>query len=417
MDPTTQTNVVATNNDSSTTNQTTTPPPSNTNTVIAGAFGWTLPVPTEKSETMPAFSFDEDDFWSNTNPTTTQETISDPFAGWVNSLTQTTTPPPSTEVIENIEQQEIKSLDNIIDWNISSWDTSNFQETVFLDTLNDIPQNTQDIMESSPEAIINENINNESQQSEENISFDLPVEPQIDSNTTSFDIPVSPTEETIDTSFDLPMKEPSNTIWWEEVSLDISTESNSISNNNIENKAPETITEDQQNQEETWNISIETIEHNNLSSEQNNDSSLPATVNESRDDSTHELQEIYGEFKKAFNTYTTFKNSDSITLTGLRTDEEEINYTFTQSEDKYISITKSNTSDNLSFQETESGLKTYINEDEIGYYGIDNVDSDTTHYLKEKLGKFTMMLESEYEREEKKLREWAKKIKDTLKNF
>jgi hypothetical protein len=33
--------------------------------------------------------------------------------------------------------------------------------------------------------------------------------------------------------------------------LDISTESNSISNNNIENKAPETITEDQQNKEET----------------------------------------------------------------------------------------------------------------------------------------------------------------------
>ena len=64
MDPVTQTNatnVNATNvSDASTTN--TTPPANTTNTVIAGAFGGTLPVPPQVSETMPAFSFDEDDF-------------------------------------------------------------------------------------------------------------------------------------------------------------------------------------------------------------------------------------------------------------------------------------------------------------------------------------------------------------------
>ncbi len=60
MDPVTQTNA-ANVSDANTTN--TNPTPANTtNTVIAGAFGGTLPVPPQVSDTMPAFSFDEDDF-------------------------------------------------------------------------------------------------------------------------------------------------------------------------------------------------------------------------------------------------------------------------------------------------------------------------------------------------------------------
>ena len=58
-----------------------------------------------------------------------------------------------------------------------------------------------------------------------------------------------------------------------------------------------------------------------------------------------------------------------------------------------------------------------INNELIWYYWVDKVDSETTHYLKEKLWKFTMMLESEYERDEKKQREGLKKIKETLKTF
>jgi hypothetical protein len=45
------------------------------------------------------------------------------------------------------------------------------------------------------------------------------------------------------------------------------------------------------------------------------------------------------------------------------------------------------------------------------------VDTDTTHFLKEKLGKFTMILQSEYEKESRKIKEESKKIRESLRNF
>jgi hypothetical protein len=107
----------------------------------------------------------------------------------------------------------------------------------------------------------------------------------------------------------------------------------------------------------------------------------------------------------------------SISLVGLRTQEDEVTYTFTQTKDNNVSIIKSNTTDILSFEETESGLKVSFNNDSLWYYGVDQVDLDTTHFLKEKLGKFTMMLQSEHEKEEKKQKEWLKKIRESLRSF
>jgi hypothetical protein len=405
MDPTTQTNIV-TQNDTITNTTTPTPPPStnNTNTIIAGAFGGTLPIPPQISETMPAFSFDEDDFWNTNNNTTTpsHEVSIDPFAWGITSLTTNTT-------IQNWE------------WTIS---LDNLENTIQTEA----QQDTSDQNTLSPETSTTQEVeittNNENTTTDtNNISFDLPSETTWETTIPSFDLPsstqtqetkaisleVPSTETTTDSniSFDLPSNEWWDNFWtteetpWPWIETTEETEKNnynSTEEENIINEEENTDDTSEEINQEDW-ISVAT------------------SVSESRNDTTHELQEIYDDFKQAFINYTSFKNSDSITLTGLRTDEEEINYTFAQSDNNRIVVTKSNTSDTLSLEETESGIKAFVNEDIIGYYGVDQVDSDTTHYLKEKLGKFTMMLESEHEREERKIKEESKKTKDTLKNF
>ena len=141
------------------------------------------------------------------------------------------------------------------------------------------------------------------------------------------------------------------------------------------------------------------------------------SVSEQENKNDHELQDIYDEFQQSFQYYSNFKWDISINLVGLRTQEDEVTYTFTQTKQNIISIIKSNTTDILSFEQTESWLKVMLNNDPIWYYGMDKIDPDTTHFLKEKLGKFSMMLQSEYEREEKKQREWLKKIRESLRNF
>ncbi len=466
MDPVTQTNA-ANVSDANTTN--TNPTPANTtNTVIAGAFGGTLPVPPQVSDTMPAFSFDEDDFW-NTTPTSTppvpaHEAIVDPFAGWVESLQQTqTTPTVESVVVNAIPTTEDIQEPTIPEWTISldsleeSTDTTipqdmTYEENKQSDRTNESQPTVAETMidevaSTIPDSTSNGADNTSPIKTEEatanDISFDLPSTTSEDAqtntttNTEDFVTPSTPEEVQTNTvqesSFDLPTQE----VVSNDISFDLpSTTSEDIQTNtttNAEDFVIPSTPEGQTSQEETTsitsNISETTTENtdNNeattetvVSSEesQNTDDSIPAqSITESRDDTTHDLQETFEDFKKAFDTYSTFKNSASLTLTGLRTEEEEINYTFNQENNNTISISKSNTSDILSFEQTESWVKVMINTDLIWYYGVDQVDADTTHYLKEKLGKFTMMLTSEYEREEKRVREWLRKIKDTLKNF
>lgn len=477
MDPTTQTNAVITNDTVNTNTTVPTPPPTNnTNTVIAGAFGGTLPVPPQVSETMPAFSFDEDDFWNNegNNTIPSHENIADPFAWGITSLTTNTTiqtplTPTTTDVIiEDTTIPQFTSPEEVVTATTSTTQTPEW--TISLDSLEktiqwediihtEVQQDTvvettisPDISPIQEVAITTNNENIPTTTDTNNLSFDLPSESIGETTVPSFDLPPSITTQTPDAiawetlntestinsevSFDLP----SDSTW------DIITESQEhlsspideipeqiATNETVSDHVQETSTQEtpindsgitQNNEEDTKEEINEDIEEENTTLPQitsdtvNKEPTTPAaTITESRDNTTHELQEIYDEFKKAFLGYTTFKNSTAITLTGLRTEEEEINYTFTQSNDNHIVVTKSNTSDTLSFEETESGIKASINEDTIWYYGVDQVDSDTTHYLKEKLGKFTMMLESEHEREEKRNREESKKIKDTLKNF
>lgn len=160
-------------------------------------------------------------------------------------------------------------------------------------------------------------------------------------------------------------------------------------------------------------------EHNSedIQDKEPDDTAINEENNEVYADNSHELQESFEEFNTALTNYLTFLDTNSITITGLRTENNEVNYEFSKEYDNTISIEKSNTGDTIAFVPTESGLEVLLNNESIAYYGVNKVSNDTTHYLKEKLGKFTMMISSDHEKQEKAKKDEAKKIKETLRNF
>lgn len=134
-------------------------------------------------------------------------------------------------------------------------------------------------------------------------------------------------------------------------------------------------------------------------------------------DVQHELSEPYQEFIEKLKEYTTLSNSSSLTVLGLRTDEEEVYYTITLMDDAVTNIYKSTSGDTIEFIPTESWLQVFLNDEEIAYFGINDIENDITYPLKEKLNKFTMMIQDEYETYQKNYIEAQKKIKKTLRSF
>lgn len=450
MDPVNQTN--STIQDANTTQWTSQTP--NSNGVIAWAFGGTLPTPPAVSDTMPAFSFDQDDFWGTNNnpipPTPHYENITDPFAGGITSTTSTSIPSDAT-ILENTvptESTTTTTEEKLPEGTVSldSLEETTSEDTTTATVTNESMNLESPIVETSEETIptpIQENslpveevkdetiietiesvASNDSlptASENESISFDLPVNVSQQTNESiSFDLPTVEKPVIQDTTFDLPNQPDTNTANIQQTET-TSTAENIIPKSpivEVSEEIPPTPTQ------ETPLPVEEVIEEVKVESKEEiieptiTDDPLPtASVSEARNEDGHDLQEAYDEFKQAFKQYSTFKWSLSLSLVWLRTDEDEITYTFIQSQENNLTITKSNTTDILSFEETESGLKASLNSDSLWYYGVDQVDQDTTHFLKEKLGKFTMMLQSEYEREEKKQREWLKKIRESLRSF
>ena len=455
MDPVNQTN---------TTSQSTTPPQwapvTDANVVIAGAFGGTLPTPPVISDTMPAFSFDQDDFWGTNNnpipPTPHYENITDPFAGGITSTTSTSIPSDVTMVENTAPTEETTTTieEKLPEGTVSldSLEETTPEETTTLDNTTVTPESP--IVASSEETlstpiqeislpveeVIEEvkvepttetiqpltNTDDSLPTTSENqdISFDLPVDSSQHTDTTvSFDLPTVEKPVIQDITFDLPNQPDATRA--QEVEPE---ETTTLDNTTVTPESPIVASSEETLSTPIQEISLpveEVIEEvkvepttETIQPLTNTDDSLPTvSVSETRNEDGHDLQEVYDEFKQSFKQYSTFKWSLSLSLVWLRTDEDEITYTFTESQENNLTITKSNTTDILSFEETESGLKVLLNSDSLWYYGIDQVDSDTTHFLKEKLGKFTMMLQSEYEREEKRQREWLKKIKESLRSF
>lgn len=421
MDPTNQTNTTQTTQATDGNTQ-----PNATSTIIAGAFWGVTNTQAPNADTLPAFSFDENEF-TNTSTPNRNDNIADPFSAGISSVT-TNNITNQTPIIENNNTESTFSLDSL-EPQQETWIQPTYETSI------PQPQAPEPIQASEATTIASEN--NE-------FSFELPIEPttedinttntnttQTPENNTSFDLPsttqdttvptfnFNPTPATIEEPITEGIAADNNTTTIEYPSIETTTENETISNDSqdpivdIESPVIEIPTEP----EYEVDSSIDTDEQEESLSEDVEEDIPSDELSESRETQTHELQESYTDFQTALNNYISFKKEESITITGLRTDEEEINYTFTQQENWDTTITKSNASDTLSFHETDSGLQTYINEDIIGYYGIDEIDPETTHYLKEKLGKFTMMLESEYDKEIRKEKEGLKKIKETLKNF
>ncbi len=142
-----------------------------------------------------------------------------------------------------------------------------------------------------------------------------------------------------------------------------------------------------------------------------------STAQETWTDHSHDLTDSFDEFNQVLESYLTFLGTDNTDILWLRTDDEEVNYHFVKEYDDTITIEKSTTGDIITFTPTESGLEVLLNNERIAYYGVEPVYNDTTHALKEKLGKFTMMIESEHEKQLKAKKEEAKKIKETLRSF
>ena len=312
------------------------------------------------------------------------------------------------------------------------------------------------------------------------ISFDLPVSTteqpseaplenapenisQNELSDISFDLPVSTTEQALEAPLENQSSElyvdsdPLQNLQWESSSTDtlaslevtpptleqatldsdfslpsndeeVSSEENPI----VENFETVVPTSDDNNSNETSVMNEETIneeDHKKQSDleevqedkqeveESADDTVIAETTKEEWTDNTHALQETFDEFSSTLNGYLSFLNTDTVTMIGLRTDEDEVQYTFTKEYDDTITIAKSNTGDLITFTPTESGLEVFLNKESIAYYGVDEVYHDTTHYLKEKLGKFTMMIESEHEKQAKAKKDEAKKVKETLRSF
>ncbi len=131
----------------------------------------------------------------------------------------------------------------------------------------------------------------------------------------------------------------------------------------------------------------------------------------------HEISDDVEELSHALSTYLDFLGSNSVSIIGLRTDDEEVYYSFTLDSDESIVIEKSTTGDTITLLPSESSVEVMLNEEIIADYGNENVEDDITHYLKEKLGKFTAMIKGDYEKENKAQKEKNKKIKKVLRSF
>ncbi len=426
--------------------------------VVWGAFWGTLPIPESSkiSETMPAFSFDEDDFNTEENnfPTspieqTSPNVVENPFAGGLtslqtesenhnepegtislDSLAQNNNPIPAEETVT--DAFEIPTPANTIEataeetplssesesestsFNLPDENTHTEEEPLSEDQIS-LPE-SEEANDIIPEIDV-ELPKTEEKTEESSDSFDLPSEenpePQnssMEDNMMSVDTNENPTENTPDTSVDTVLQNDENNT--------TNNENNSIEENNTipTFDFPNEIIEDNTSSEETTDLPKTEQENNTIINDDSSDDTISNSVDEQRDTKTHALTEDFKEFEKIFKEYISFTNKKSVQIVGLRTDDDEVIYTFDQSNDKNINITKSNTSDVINFTTTESGLQVMLNSESIAYYGIDEVDGDTTHYLKEKLSKFTMMIESELNKE-KKAKEQVKKIKETLRSF
>jgi hypothetical protein len=441
--------------------------------VIPGPFGGQIPVPpiaTEwNSTTIPSFQFSQDDFWLPiTNNWTTAQTISDnadPFAGWITSLQNTTNPINTSTIIEG--NTEVETIPSFNMWSFTTDTVSTTevipnqtieQQTPIIEQTSIVEELTQQTIpsfdmpnisiphdnvthttiETLPEQTpIATQVNNEVNADQWIPSIATPLETPIDNianetitienpEVTSTTNEVSYEEKTTEqwTTFSLPTEE--NIVAIEnqqpivndnnsEQPLSISTEDNKINEIATESNSfsASTITESTEQK-------IKEEDNTNLLS---NDDGMVTSANEVYQNDTHPILEIYTIFSSVLDKLLTLRNTDTTTIVGHRTNEEEVQYEFNKQNEHttvikhhHLLVTDTETSQKLSFNNT-NGLIVSLNDEVIGTYNqwwSTNEDSDISYYLKDKLNKLITIIDDEYNQEEKKVKEEKNKKKKYL---
>lgn len=402
--------------------------------IVGWAFGGSIPTPTD-GQTMPAFSFDEQDF--ATGPANNN----DPFAWGVESLhihnaneDNQTTSTPNSEVL-NAPSFDLDALDSTATASTTGEKmTASTPEPIANPIIENITPNNITTDDTMIDASSNFN----------EADFSLPTSPSDPVLETPHDAdfwftPETPSQDTVtsDDDFNLPdtTSPTQNTIpttqTFENMSFSdtdtvavvptVSEDTNVVTND---------ITATIQEQDNTipsedmlWaNNTTENI-NNNSTEEDNKQEETPQTdtiqedLNEDRGDETHAITEETDELLYLMSRVQSETNTNTINVVGLRTEESEVIYTFTLQDDSIVTIQNSATNDTIQFIETESGIKVSLNDDHIAYYGVEETDDTVTHHIKEKLGKFNLMLSSELDKASQAHKEKMKRVKETLRNF
>lgn len=439
---------------------------------IPGPFGWQVPVPPktpDQSNDLPSFQFSKDDFQTATTSNSQTEystnEIIDPFANGIASLTTTTSSPTAQDTIIDgeIKQQNIE---------INREEDSNTTAT------SNIEQSIETMQFELPNAQVEENINENRQDTNNQINED---KDDIKINDSDFTLP--PMEETTipaepEASFNLPVSEDNSisdtietetstdhTIWQEDLSFDLPVSDTPIATDTdttiatgdkeinksdgekwdyltetevTDNSWDDSTSSDSTESVETPIIQEETIteqEENNMKIDEGKieeDTTTSTWVNEPvneevyTDDDISPLSEEYNTFVKELTWLLQFKNNSEVSILAHRTDENEIQYNFHKDNNtitvrrNYIKLSDNSSEEQVLSFNNDDGLQVSLNEDNIAHYWREEEDSDITYYLKDKLNKFIAIITDEEIKEEKRLKEekQKKKIKiETLRSF
>lgn len=362
-------------------------------TFVAGPFWGQIPTPPIadpgiNTGTMPPFQFNPSDFWDTeikqeppvTNSTTGENEV-DPFAWWVQSLNIWNPVMEPTTNSTPTQNNDANTIQN-------SFDLSNFWEDA----------------SATQEGVNTMNFINETETS-----------------TTTTTPP--------DMDFSLPNEE-------KEVEIPTLSEANTmhsaIEETEEKNKETEEIIATATTQE-TINTSPmleETVEEVTPAEETTpSETTMPTNSFEEYQPQSNDLMETYTTFKTSLSELLNLKGSKLVNIVGHRTDVEEVNYEFEQKNETSITATRHHhmVSDNSSTQQTlefnnTQWLKIMLNTDII-YEAWKEEDQDTVYYLKDKLNKFSTILNEEKVKEEKAIKdakdaqEKKKRALETLRSF
>lgn len=134
------------------------------------------------------------------------------------------------------------------------------------------------------------------------------------------------------------------------------------------------------------------------------------------------ISSAYSTFVEKLTQLLDLTKTESISLVGHHTADEHINYEFSHDETESVIIKhhdltadKSSTTHTLSIDHSD-GLSVYLDDELLADYSDTSVavDEQISYYINDKLQKFTLMIESEYERVNKKSKEDQEKKKKLL---